>query len=127
MPTSSPWVLTSAPPELPGFTAASVWMNDSILKSLGMAPSCRALALTMPAVMVDCKSNGEPIASTHSPRRSASDDPKASVGSPLASTFSSARSVAESLPMSLASNERPSLSFTLSFEAPSTTWLFVTI
>ena len=64
---------------------------------------------------------------THSPRRSASDDPKASVGSPLASTFSSARSVAESLPMSLASNERPSLSFTLSFEAPSTTWLFVTI
>ncbi len=27
MPTTSPWALTSGPPELPGLMAASVWMN----------------------------------------------------------------------------------------------------
>jgi hypothetical protein len=29
MPTSSPRMLTSAPPELPGLMAASVWMKSS--------------------------------------------------------------------------------------------------
>ena len=80
----------------------------------------------MPAVMVDCRSKGEPMASTHSPSRSASDEPNGSVGRSSASIFSNATSVAESVPTSLASNVRPSLSFTRSFEAPSTTWLFVT-
>ena len=58
MPTSSPRVLTSAPPELPGLTAASVCMNDSMRNSLGRAPRSRALAETIPAVMVDCNSIG---------------------------------------------------------------------
>ncbi len=29
IPTTSPRVLTSGPPEFPGFTAASVWMKSS--------------------------------------------------------------------------------------------------
>src|SRR5205085_833590 len=50
MPTTSPRMLSSGPPELPGFTATSVWMK-------GIASSCgscwarlsRLLAETMPA------------------------------------------------------------------------------
>ena len=58
MPTSSPVLLTRAPPELPGLTAASVCMNDSIwipplFLSRGSCAIERPLALTMPAVMVD--------------------------------------------------------------------------
>src|ERR1700681_3997637 len=52
MPTTSPWTLTSGPPELPGLIAASVWMNwpgerRSAAKGLG-----RFNALTMPRVTV---------------------------------------------------------------------------
>ena len=39
IPTNSPRVFTSAPPELPGLTAASVWINDSTRNSLGITPS----------------------------------------------------------------------------------------
>ena len=92
-----------------------------------MTPSLRALALTMPAVMVDCRSNGEPIASTHSPSLRAFDEPNGSVGSPSASILTSATSVVGSVPIVSASKLRPSLSFTRSLVAPSTTWLFVTI
>ena len=55
MPTSSPSRFTNAPPELPGLTAASVWIYDSIPIERPFV-SCemfRALALTMPAVTVD--------------------------------------------------------------------------
>ena len=63
MPTTSPRVLNSGPPELPGLTATSVWMNGTPLSS----GSERPLALTTPAVTVFSRPNGEPIASTHSP------------------------------------------------------------
>ena len=63
MPTTSPRALNSGPPELPGFTATSVWMKGTQLSS----GSERPLALTMPAVAVFSKPYGEPIASTHSP------------------------------------------------------------
>ena len=63
MPTTSPRVLNSGPPELPGLTATSVWMKGTTLSS----GSERPLALTTPAVTVFSKPNGEPIASTHSP------------------------------------------------------------
>src|SRR3954466_13604558 len=47
MPTTSPCRLRSGPPELPGFTATSVWMNGTYISS----GSERPLALTIPAVM----------------------------------------------------------------------------
>ena len=48
MPTTSPRVLNSGPPELPGLTATSVWMNGTLLSSGKERP----LALTTPAVTV---------------------------------------------------------------------------
>ena len=65
MPTSSPRVFTSAPPELPGLMAASVWMKLSM--PLALAPSPRDFALTIPAVTVLLRLYGLPTASTHSP------------------------------------------------------------
>ncbi len=49
MPTTVPLPSNSGPPELPGFTAASVWMNGTTVLSPG---SERPLALTMPCVAV---------------------------------------------------------------------------
>ena len=67
MPTSSPRLLTSAPPELPGLIAASVWMNVSYAPS--WAPG-RLTAETIPSVTVRLNWNGLPTASTHSATRS---------------------------------------------------------
>ena len=50
-PMTSPFRLNSGPPELPGLTAASVWMKGTY-ESCGNA---RALALTIPAVTVFSK------------------------------------------------------------------------
>ena len=123
MPTSSPWVLTSAPPELPGFIAASVCMNDSML----FAPIERAFALTMPAVTVELRLNGLPTASTHSPTFRLLLSPMVMAGRSLPSILMSARSVILSVPTMRAENSRLSSSVTVSSSAPSTTWLFVTM
>ncbi len=64
---------TSAPPELPGFTAASVWMKSS--KRL-MPRWLRPRALTMPWVTVLPKPNGLPSANTASPTWTLSSLPK---------------------------------------------------
>ena len=48
MPMTSPFMLTSGPPELPRLMAASVWMKSSIVGRLPPTPSWRPLALTMP-------------------------------------------------------------------------------
>ena len=63
IPTSSPFVFTKAPPEFPGFTAASVWIKDSIGTLVLRVRSesrlmFRAFALTIPAVTVEVKLNG---------------------------------------------------------------------
>ena len=77
MPITSPRMLISGPPELPGLTATSVWMNGS------SSPVSRLLALTMPAVTVFSSPNGEPIARTHWPTRIAFESPIAMRGRPL--------------------------------------------
>ena len=46
MPITSPSRLTSAPPELPGLMAASVWMKSLMFPA---GPPRRPTALTMPA------------------------------------------------------------------------------
>ena len=60
-PITSPRELTSGPPELPGFSAASVWMMSSISRP-DRERSDRPSALTTPAVTVAGKPNGLPIA-----------------------------------------------------------------
>ena len=72
MPTKLPSVFTRAPPLLPGFTAASVWINasrgnTSLYGSLFRILMFLDLALTIPAVTVYVKLNGFPTANTHSP------------------------------------------------------------
>ena len=64
MPIRLPLLSTSAPPELPGLIAASVWMKSS---NRLMPRWLRPSALTMPCVTVLPKPNGLPIASTTSP------------------------------------------------------------
>ncbi len=102
MPTTSPRMLSSGPPELPGFTATSVWMNGTA----SMLGSCerlsRLVALTMPAVTVLAKPYGEPMATTHSPGRSRRESPIFTTGRLLASTLITATSLRRSTPITLA-------------------------
>ena len=63
-PTTSPAMFTSGPPELPGFTAASVWMNSKPGAATWMGAPLR---LTMPKETVCSSPKGCPSASTNSP------------------------------------------------------------
>ena len=123
MPTTSPSRLKSGPPELPGFTATSVWMK--LTKRDSWPPSPRPVELTTPAVTLFSKPNGEPIANTHSPGRSFFGSPRRTEGNPLASMRSTATSVASSRPISLALNSRRSVSLTVISSASLTTWALV--
>ena len=67
IPINSPFKLTNAPPLLPGLTAASVWIKDSIAYSCWRTFIFLAFALTIPDVTVEFRFSGFPIANTHSP------------------------------------------------------------
>ena len=123
MPTTSPRRLNSGPPELPGLTATSVWINGTKF-SCG---SDRPFALTIPAVTVLSNPNGEPIATTHSPTFSFAGSPKRTVGRLAASILISATSVRLSVPITLALNSRLSISLTVTSSAPSITWALVSM
>ncbi len=113
-PITSPRAFSSGPPELPGFSAASVWITSGISRPVPER-MLRPSALTMPAVTVCSKPSGLPIAIAISPRRSAADEPSASGDSEprdMPSMHSTARSVSGSSPTERASNVRPSLSET---------------
>jgi hypothetical protein len=125
MPTSSPVVLTSAPPELPWLMGASVCRKSSKLPS--ERPVRRPLAEMMPAVTVWPTPKGFPTASTTSPTRTRSESPSVSTGRSFASTLRTARSDGGSLPTSLAGKVRRSANSTVICSAPSTTWWLVTM
>ena len=76
MPITSPDDATSGPPELPGFSAASVWITSSIRRPC-RERSDRPSAETTPAVTVDSKPSGLPIAMTRWPRRNVFESPSA--------------------------------------------------
>ena len=122
MPTSAPLASTSAPPELPGLMAASVWMK---FWKRELPASLRSSALTMPAVTVWPTLKGLPMASTTSPTCSARTSPSATTGSWSSSIFSTAMSVSGSLPTRRARVWRPSASCTSISVASSTTWWLV--
>ncbi len=100
MPTISPCMLTSGPPELPGLMAASVCKKSS----KGPWPIWRAFALMMPAVTVAWSPKGEPTAITQSPTWTLSESPSRAKGNlPLPSSRrSTARSVFLSMPTTFA-------------------------
>src|ERR1700709_990653 len=59
---------TSGPPELPGLSAASVWITSSMVRPLTDRIE-RPSAETTPEVTVDSKPKGVPMATTNWPRR----------------------------------------------------------
>src|SRR5258708_2297494 len=98
MPMTSPREETSGPPELPGLRAASVWITSSISRPDTLR-SERPSADTTPAVTVDSKPSGLPIATTTWPRLRRALSPSTADGVPAGRPVASrARAVAGSLP-----------------------------
>ena len=79
MPITSPREDTSGPPELPGLSAASVWITSSIMRPV-VARRLRPSAEITPAVTVDSKPSGLPIAIASWPRRSRLESPSGANG-----------------------------------------------
>ncbi len=127
MPTTSPRMLSSGPPELPGFTATSVWMKGTASRLGSPERPSRLFAETMPAVTVLAKPKGEPIAITHSPTRSLLTSPIFTIGRLVASTLTTATSLRVSAPITRALNSRLSFRRTVISSAFSTTCALVTM
>ncbi len=126
MPIISPAMFTSAPPELPGLIAASVWRKSET----SVTPTFeRASAETIPLVTVWPTPNGSPMASTRSPTWVASPAASGITGScsPATSIFKTATSTFGSANSTLAGNSRRSPSATMMSSPPAITWLLVTI
>jgi hypothetical protein len=104
MPMTSPSVLTSGPPELPGLMAASVWSHR--LYSLTPGRN-RRVQDTMPMLTLRDMPHGAPIAITKSPSLSRAESPSFAKGggdSPgLSLSWSSERSTSLSVPTIFAS------------------------
>ena len=98
IPITSPFALTSAPPLLPGFIAASVWINWYVLPSVVIVLFNAEIypTVTLPA---NSWPSGLPIATASSPTCKSEDLPNVAGVSPVASIFSNARSVTESVPI----------------------------
>ena len=90
-------MLTSAPPELPELIAASVCINASIPPLLSIF-ILRDLALTIPAVTVELRLYGFPIAKTHSPTFKLSESANFKKLRFSSSIFSKAKSLSGSTP-----------------------------
>ena len=122
MPMTRPAASISGPPELPGFSAASVWMTSSIWNPSG-AWMRRWSADTTPVVSVRSRPNGLPIATVGSPTFTSADEPSASGRSfaPSPSTRSSATSVDTSRPTISASRTSSSANWTCTSRASWTT------
>src|SRR5438309_1280974 len=128
MPTTAPAASTSAPPELPGLIAASVWIASrqaSAEPSGLLTHTGRFLAETIPSVTDPAYPSGEPIAITGSPTASWSESPSVATVSLSAGTWMTARSLVGSRPTTRAVARASSLNSTTRAVAPWTTWLLV--
>ena len=124
MPTISPSMLNSGPPELPRLIAASVWMKSSN----GPALMFLLRAETTPTVTEPPSPNGLPIAITQSPTRSFSESPKVTALSGCSGfTRKIAMSVLVSRPMISALSFMPLLKLAKISSASPITWLLVTM
>ena len=98
MPTTLPPASRSAPPELPGLIAASVWMRLRMLVPSSTVIS-RPKAEMIPAVTeLVYVPSGLPIAMAICPTLAADESPTGAAGRPVASTLTIARSVRVSIP-----------------------------
>src|SRR5215211_6758686 len=110
IPTTRPRPSASAPPELPGFSAASVWMTLSTKRVAApeRVGSDRPSAETTPAVTEPLNPCGFPIATTSWPTRRFSASPSIA-GCTAPSARSTARSERGSLPTICTVSSRPSV------------------
>ena len=85
IPMTSPAPLTSAPPELPGLIAASVWMASMTVVSSWVEPvaTARPVALMIPSVTVFDRPSGAPMATATSPTCTSSESAKVGRGQVL--------------------------------------------
>ena len=111
IPTTSASPFTSAPPLLPGFSAASVWITLSMMRVAAplRAGSERPSADTTPAVTDPANPCGLPIATTSWPTRSCSASPSVAGCRSRPSVRTTARSESGSLPTVEKGNSRPSV------------------
>src|SRR6266542_508939 len=119
---------TRAPPELPGFNAASVWMTLSTMRAarpLEVGKE-RPRALTTPAVTDPARPIGLPRATTSWPTRSWSAFPRDTGSRSAALVRITARSESGSRPTTSNGSSRPSVREARPRLAPSTTWAEVT-
>lgn len=127
MPTILPRASASAPPELPGLRAASVWMTSSIIRRLrpdqtGME---RPSPLTTPAVTEPESPSGLPTAMTNCPTLSDSASPRSAGVTVGALPCTTARSESGSEPTTSTAVRVPSAYTALPPWAPPTTWALV--
>jgi hypothetical protein len=127
MPMTLPSMLRSGPPELPGLMEASVWMKSVKVRPASFDGTDRPSAETTPVVTVPLRPNGLPTATTVSPIMRSDDVPMFAAARPVALTRRTATSLSGSTPISVAGSCEPSLKLTVIRDAPSTTWLFVTM
>ena len=120
-------MFSSGPPELPGLIDASVWMKSVNVRPASFDGTERPSAETTPVVTVPLRPNGLPTATTVSPIIRSKEVPIGAAVRFFESTRRTARSLSGSTPISFAGTCVPSLKLTVMREAPSTTWLFVTM
>jgi hypothetical protein len=124
IPTTRPSPAASAPPELPGFRAASVWITFSTIRIAepDRVGSERPSAETTPAVTEPAKPFGLPIATTSWPTCSRSASPSSAATRSLGSVRSTARSESGSAPTTSTVSSRPSTNDATPRSVPATTW-----
>src|SRR3989442_8720331 len=128
-PTSRARQSASAPPELPGFNAASVWMTSSMKRRCPLpsaVASERPNPLTPPDVTDPEKPIGFPIATTSWPTLSWSALPIRMGWSLSERARATARSLSGSAPTTSTSYSVPSMKEALAARPAATTWAEVT-
>jgi hypothetical protein len=115
-PITSPRELTSGPPELPGFKAASVWIRLSISRPVA-ARSERPSELTTPAVTDAWKPYGLPMAIAIWPTFSFDESPNCAMSDPTRDAYHCEVGI-RIIAKQPRGNVRPSASATLISSAP---------
>ena len=120
MPTTRPRESASAPPELPGLSAASVWMTFSTRRLVrpSRVPSDRPSAETTPAVTVPANPSGFPMATTSWPTLSRAASPSGAGGGLPPVVRMTARSDSGSRPTTSNGSSSPSTNVAVPRSAP---------
>src|SRR5438132_331450 len=124
IPTTVPRPSASAPPELPGLSAASVWItfSTSLVARPELRGSARPSALTTPAVTDPENPRGLPIATTSWPTRSFDASPSSAGWRSRPSSRRTARSESSSRPTTSNRSSCPSTKTADPRDVPATTW-----